>query len=336
MNIIDSSLVLTVQASIGEEMKMDGWISIILNNRVCIVLKFGNGVFHNEGYVLNDEKVMKAVEKEEIDCRINNKESIEEGIVDLDHGSRFEGLVLKQGNTGIPFGFGEMYDDDGLLVYKGIMVDWKRFGYGVSYHDNGLVEYEGYWCDDKRCGSGKLYDRSGKLVKEGGWWNGMEYNSDDYIGDGSQPININTKHLKLENNCVLKDWDASLLCNLKSIEIGDDSFGLVKTFRIEGLRQLKSLKVGKQSFTQIKVSNWDNAYEEADNDSKSFHLLNCESLESLEIGELSFSDFGGQFELKNLPALQSIKIGEIKEVSCNFYWSSLVVRGFDNTLALSV
>ena len=90
MNIIDSSLVLTVQASIGEEMKMDGWISIILNNRVCIVLKFGNGVFHNEGYVLNDEKVMKAVGKEEIDCRINNKESIEEGIVDLDHGSRFE------------------------------------------------------------------------------------------------------------------------------------------------------------------------------------------------------------------------------------------------------
>ena len=74
-----------------------------------------------------------------------------EGIVDLDHGSQFEGLVLtdeKEGKTGIPFGYGEMYDDDGLLIYKGIMINWVRFGYGTSYHDNGLKEYKGYWCDD--------------------------------------------------------------------------------------------------------------------------------------------------------------------------------------------
>ena len=35
-----------------------------------------------------------------------------------------------------------MYDDDdGILVYKGIMINWKRFGYGTSYHNNGLIEY---------------------------------------------------------------------------------------------------------------------------------------------------------------------------------------------------
>ena len=42
---------------------------------------------------------------------------------------------------------------------------------------------------------------------------------------------------------------------------------------------------------------------------KSFHILNCESLESIQIGEYSFSDFAGEFELKNLPQLQSIQIG---------------------------
>ena len=42
---------------------------------------------------------------------------------------------------------------------------------------------------------------------------------------------------------------------------------------------------------------------------KIFHILNCESLESIDIGEYSFSDFGGDFELKNLPQLQSIQIG---------------------------
>ena len=58
--------------------------------------------------------------------------------------------------------------------------------------------------------------------------------------------------------------------------------------------------------------------------SKSFHVLNCESLESIEIGEYSFSDFGGEFELKNLPQLQSIQIG-----SHDFWCSSFEIRGIE-------
>ena len=42
--------------------------------------------------------------------------------------------------------------------------------------------------------------------------------------------------------------------------------------------------------------------------SKSFHILNCESLEFIQIGRYSFSDFGGEL---NLPQLQSIQIGDI-------------------------
>ena len=164
---------------------------------------------------------------------------IVEGIVDLDHGSRFEGLVLtdeKEGKIGIPFGYGEMYDDDGLLIYKGIMINWKRFGYGTSYHDNGLKEYEGYWCNDNRFGIGKVYDRSGKLVNDCLWYNGIESKIDAYEGDGSEPLNIEMKYLKLTDNCVLVNWDVSLLYNLESIEIGDDCFGSVKTFQIDGLK----------------------------------------------------------------------------------------------------
>ena len=110
----------------------------------------------NEGFVVNVEKVLKVFGNQQIGDISYNEEALEEGIVDLDHGSRFEGLVLKdeEGKIGIPFGYGEMYDDNGLF--------WKRFGYGTSYHDNGLIEYEGYWCDDNRFGSGKVYDRYGK------------------------------------------------------------------------------------------------------------------------------------------------------------------------------
>ena len=337
---IDSSTIQNVQACLGKEMKLDGWISLILSNREFIVLKFNNGVFMNQGFVVNDQKVLKVFGNHQIGDISYNKEQptrVVEGIVDLDHGSRFEGLVLtdeKEGKIGIPFGYGEMYDDDGLLIYKGIMINWKRFGYGTSYHDNGLIEYEGYWCDNNRFGIGKVYDRSGKLVKECFWVNGIESDVEEYKGDGSEPMNMRIKHLKLSDNCVLVDWDVSWLLNLESIEIGDYSFESVKTFKIDGLNRLKTIKIGNNSFTQVKQADWKNSWSDArnraNNQSKSFHILNCESLESIQIGEYSFSDFAGEeLELKNLPQLQSIQIGSIASYSYNFYRSSFVIRGIE-------
>ena len=110
------------------------------------------------------------------------------------------------------------------------------------------------------------------------------------------------------------------LNTIESIEIGDDCFLKVNTFRIDGLNELKSLKIGNNSFTKKKNS-WGN------DKSRSFHILNCIELESIEIGLFSFSDCGGGFELKNLPKLLTIKIGEIGSSSCNFYYSSFVIKG---------
>lgn len=318
---VDSSAIQCAQTCLNEEMKVDGWVSLILGNRECAVLKFHNAVFINEGYVLNDEKVLKMYGNgDETDSDSQCERFVEKGILDLEHGSRFEGYILKKDSKSIPFGLGKMYDDDGLLVYEGIMLNWKRFGYGVSYHNNGLVEYDGYWCDDKRCGSGKLYDRSGNLVKECEWWDGSESDIGEYIGDGSQPIHIGTKILKLEDKCVLKEWDVSWLMKLESIEIGDDSFEGVKILKIEGLNKLKSLRIGNNSFTEHR-----NDY--GNDKTKSFHIVNCESLEWIKIGKFSFSDFAGEFELKNLNSLQSIQIGKITSDSFNFYYSSFAVRG---------
>ena len=131
-------------------------------------------------------------------------------------------------------------------------------------------------------------------------------------------------------------FDFSRFTQVESIEIGNDCFAFVQTFKMDGLNQLKSLKIGINSFTQLKEAEWDEdfdaAYKKADNQSKSFHILNCESLKSIEIGENSFSDFGGEFELKNLPALQSIQIGTIGIDSYNFYDSSFVIRGILNDI----
>ena len=104
----------------------------------------------------------------------------------------------------------------------------------------------------------------------------------------------------------------------------------MKTFKIDGLNRLRTIKIGKNSFTQNKNS--------CRNDkSKSFHILNCESLKSIQIGEYSFNDYAGiqigeysfndyagEFELKNLPRLQSIQMS-----SYNFYNNSFVIRGIN-------
>ena len=157
----------------------------------------------NQGFMVNEQKVLKVIGNHQIGAISYNEEQsieVEEGIVDLDHGSRFEGLVLTENKFGIPFGYGEMYDDDGFLVYKGIMINRKRFSYGTSYHNNGLIEYEGYWCNDNRFGRGKVYDRYGKFVNECEWYNGIE--SDIYEGNCSEPLNIGMKQLKLTDMCI--------------------------------------------------------------------------------------------------------------------------------------
>ena len=325
---VDSSAIQVVQGRLNEKWKVDGWISLILSHRECVVLQFSNGEFMNQGFVVNDKKVLKVLGNHQIGHISYNEEQsivVVEGIVDLDYGSRFEGLVLideKEGKMGIPFGYGEMYDDDGLLLYKGIVINWKRFGYGTSYHDNGCVEYEGYWCDDNRFGSGKVYDRYGKLVNECEWVNEIESDIEDYEDNSSEPLNIGMKHLILTDNCELDDWDVSLLLNLESIEIGNDCFESVKTFQIDGLNRLKTIKIGNNSFTHA-------MYHYGNDESKSFHILNCESLEFIQIGEWSFSDFADDFELKNLPQLQSIQIGTIGRKSYNFYDSSFVIHGIE-------
>ena len=116
---------------------------------------------------------------------------------------------------------------------------------------------------------------------------------------------------------------------LKSIEIGDYCFENVGVFKIDELNQLRSLKIRMNSFTKRINSHGDDS-------TRSFHLLNCNELESIEIGRYSFSDYGGGFELRNLPKLSTIKIGEIGSecYSYNFCSSSFVIKGIIGMISL--
>ena len=141
--------------------------------------------------------------------------------------------------------------------------------------------------------------------------------------DELNKMDLNVRQLMIELNCCN---DVALLnlnkyTYLKSLVIGNDCFMNVSMFAIDGLNELKSLKIGMNSFTRNKNSFGNDS-------SRSFSILNCIELESIEIGRYSFSDYGGGFELRNLPKLSTIKIGEIGSSSSNFCWSSsFVIKG---------
>ena len=119
---------------------------------------------------------------------------------------------------------------------------------------------------------------------------------------------------------------------LKYIEIGDNCFKNVELFNIDGLNHLKCIKIGNNSFTHLKSNKWDNG--KANNRNRSFKLLNCIELESIEIGGWSFRYYGGAFELENLPKLSIIKIGKIGSRSYNFFWSSFEIKGIIDMILL--
>ena len=148
---------------------------------------------------------------------------------------------------------------------------------------------------------------------------------------------MNVTNLIISSNSCndLEELNLNEYRYLKSIEIGNDCFSNVDLFKIDGLNQLKSLKIGSRSFSTIKSAN-DWIFNKVKNDcSRSFHLLNCAKLESIEIGSYSFSDYSGGFELSNLPKLSTIKIGEIGNGwSLNFYYSSFEIKGIIDMILL--
>ena len=99
---------------------------------------------------------------------------------------------------------------------------------------------------------------------------------------------------------------------LKSIDIGDNCFGKVRVFELDGLCELESVVIGKESF---RIDN-------KERNDGSYRIVNCPRIKSIQIGHWSFLDYHS-FELNNLPSLQSFDIGSY----CFYYAPSFSLTG---------
>ena len=157
------------------------------------------------------------------------------------------------------------------------------------------------------------------------------FSSCSYLSILSMSSPLLTIPAKSCNSESLTIFDLSAFKLLQSIEIGDENMYNANSLLIDNMIQLKSIKIGSNSFTKhIKIGS--NSFTKHKNsygkdDSRSFKISNCDKLESIEIGQYSFSDYSGKFELSNAPSLKSLKIGVVGKDSVNFYYGSLSVQG---------
>ena len=102
----------------------------------------------------------------------------------------------------------EIYNDMGILIYKGEMKDGKPHGIGIQYcQDSELILYEGEFKDGYRDGNGTLY-----------WYNGGDFSggSDGDIGTGENTLLVgsfrrglfdgNIKMIKTKNSQPDKEF----------------------------------------------------------------------------------------------------------------------------------
>ena len=307
---IDNEEIVVYQGGFDEEMNRDGY---------GIVYNVENGREKIEGYWSKDILIRMI---REFDA--DNNEMIEYAESNGENGNV---EILKR----VPMYIGGYSIENGKFVRNGV-------GYLLD-EANGTATRESEW-------EHGIEKKGGVDLYEGWYVSGMK-ESIRHILTNKKPSEIKSevvevipdKLIRVRNTKELNTIDSKVtdlvICSksgndarsldlnqfkcLQSIEIQDECFTSVKTFNINGLKRLKKLKIGNDSFTR-------SAGTFGNDESKSFHILNCESLESIEIGEYSFSDFAGNFELKNLPQLRSIKIGHA-ERGWNFAYSSFVVKG---------
>ena len=184
----------------------------------------------------------------------------------------------------------------------------------MEYDRNGKKKYVGGFKGDwksgfVRNGEGKEMDASGRVVKSGKWVDG-EY-QEMIVGDNGC------------NDDSVTELKLSELARLKRIVIGDECFGKVRVFELDGLSELESVEIGKECFTYAKTYDiWNSGRSDG-----SYRIVNCPKLKSIQIGDGSLYDYHS-IELNNLPSLRSIEVGE----KC-FHWTpSFSMTGLINGL----
>ena len=223
------------------------------------------------------------------------------------NGDRWEGDVA--GN--IPFGFGQLYNENDRLIYSGFMYGMHKICYGTSYYEDMeemMIKYEGMYMQDEQFGRGSMYDRNGQLDYEGEWIDGhpRKYQI-SYIFMNMDLANLSsfTEEIVISDNCCNgHDWevlDFRFLPSLISLVIGSNCFMYTTRVLLNDLLYLEEFTVRRQSFTPPEKSGFENH-------SGILEIMNCPKLTRISIDSYSFVYYD-VFHMQDLPKLVELSVG---------------------------
>ena len=111
--------------------------------------------------------------------------------------------------------------------------------------------------------------------------------------------------------------DLSKYFNLKNVSIGNGCFPYQDVLNLTGLHSLERVMIGEKSFTKKRNSGGNDA-------NRKLYVKNCDALKELKIGVYSFSDYS-VIEIENVNSLELIEIGELSW-SNSFKYASLELK----------
>lgn len=246
------------------------------------------------------------------------------GILDEPNGRRWEGMCCGSQSCG----FGECYDEDDNLVYRGMAIEGCWEGYGTTFHPicaNGEhVDTQGMWSHGKLMGAFITFDRQGNKLCEGHQIDGFRIRFREEINAFTDlTIHCYLRELiTASNSCnTMKTLNLDLLRYLQRLTIGSGSFRQCRSIILSQLSQLRFIHIGRSSFTcygtnlELLLSESSSVRSQR----RQLLLSNLKSLEEVVIEEGSFSDYSS-VTLTDLPRLRSLIVGKPHSISCNFFY----------------
>lgn len=230
------------------------------------------------------------------------------GDIMFENGSKWHGEV----EYGMTMGYGELVDSRGSIAFVGQMFYNQRYGYGTSYK-NGYKEFEGEWSMDVRMGNGCEFDENGNIIREGVWIDNHYCNPIlDLIEEPKVPVShyfLEIFHIgdNLLNDII--DIDFSMFVLLTDLTIGKNSLKELSEMNLNSLNLLKRVIIGDDSLTLCikwqSPSTLPPALRQQDlqgktismnenrikKEMKKISFLNCQSLETIKLGNNTCSDF---------------------------------------------
>ena len=142
--------------------------------------------------------------------------------------------------------------------------------------------------------------------------------------DDLRRLDNNTESIIVDSNCFnegdLTSLDLSRFTSLKSFIVGDNSFGDVNEFIIDGLPELESIKIGMNSFYSYDGTHM-------------FSVKNCPKLRELKIGPSGFDEWRS-VNIENVPSLEGIEIGYLYYNSEHFIYAPLELKSTNHWMEM--